>query len=55
MKIEKLKNEINNIWERKEKSKKIETKKDVNTIMETIKSIDKGKIRVYREKKKNGY
>ena len=27
MKIEKLKNEINNIWEEKEKSKKINSKK----------------------------
>jgi 2,3,4,5-tetrahydropyridine-2-carboxylate N-succinyltransferase len=51
MKIEKLKNGINNIWEKKEKSKKIETKKDINTIMETIKSIDKGKIRVTEKKK----
>jgi 2,3,4,5-tetrahydropyridine-2-carboxylate N-succinyltransferase len=51
MKIEKLEDEINNIWEKKEKSKKIETKKDINTIMETIKSIDKGKIRVTEKKK----
>ena len=34
MKIEKLKNEINNIWERKEKGKKNRKKKDINTIME---------------------
>ena len=51
MKIEKLKDEINNTWERKEKPKKIETKKDINIIMETIKSIDKGKIRVTEKKK----
>ena len=51
MKMKKLKDEINNIWEKKEKSKKIETKKDINTIMETIKSIDKGKIRVTEKKK----
>ena len=55
MKIEKLKDEINNIWKRKEKSKKIKTKKDINTIMETIKSIDKGKIRVTEKKVGNGY
>ena len=54
MKIEKLEDEINNIWERKEKSKKIETKKDINTIMETIKSIDKGKLESQR-KKENGH
>jgi len=51
MKIEKLKDEINNIWKRKEKAKKIGTKKDINTIMDTIKSIDKGKIRVTEKKK----
>ena len=50
MKIEKLKNEINNIWESKEKGKKIEKKKDINTIMEAIKNIDKGKIRVTEKK-----
>ena len=38
MKIEKLKDEINNIWKRKEKAKKIGTKKDINTIMDTIKN-----------------
>ena len=36
---------------KKRKRKKIETKKDINTIMETIKSIDKGKIRVSERKK----
>ena len=55
MKIEKLKDEINNIWKRKEKAKKIGTKKDINTIMDTIKSIDKGKIRVTEKKRENGY
>ena len=46
MKIEKLKVGINNIWEKKEKTKKINSKKDINIIMKTIKSLDSGKIRV---------
>ena len=46
MKIEKLENGINNIWERKEKGIKINSKKDVNIIMDTIKNLDYGKIRV---------
>ena len=46
MKLDKLKVGINNIWERKEKMKKINSKQDINIIMETIKSLDSGKIRV---------
>ena len=46
MKLDKLKIGINNIWEKKEKKKKINSKQDINIIMETIKSLDSGKIRV---------
>ena len=46
MKLDKLKVGINNIWEKKEKKKKINSKQDINIIMETIKSLDSGKIRV---------
>ncbi len=46
MKIDKLKNSINDIWKKKEQGKKIVSKKDVNIIMETIKKLDSGKIRV---------
>ncbi len=46
MKIEKLKDSINSIWKKKEKGKKIVSKTDVNIIMNTIKSLDSGKIRV---------
>ena len=46
MKIEKLKDGINHIWKKKEQGKKIVSKKDVSIIMETIKSLDSGKVRV---------
>ena len=46
MKIDKLKNSINDIWKKKEQGKKIVSKKDVNIIMETINNLDSGKIRV---------
>ncbi|MBV68940.1 MAG: 2,3,4,5-tetrahydropyridine-2,6-dicarboxylate N-succinyltransferase [Pelagibacterales bacterium] len=46
MKIEKLKDEINCIWKKKEQGKKIVSKRDVSTIMETIKNLDSGKVRV---------
>ena len=46
MKLDKLKIGINNIWEKKGKKKKINSKQDINIIMETIKSLDSGKIRV---------
>ena len=46
MKIEKLKDEINCIWKKKEQGKKIVSKKDVSIIMETIKNLDSGKVRV---------
>ena len=46
MKIEKLKDSINEYLEKKNKGKKIVSKKDVNIIMETIKNLDSGKIRV---------
>ena len=38
MKIEKLKDGINDIWKKKEQGKKIVSKKDVRIIMETIKT-----------------
>ncbi len=46
MKIEKLEDGINHIWKKKEQGKKIVSKKDVSIIMETIKSLDSGKVRV---------
>ena len=46
MKIDNLKDGINDIWEKKEKGKKIVSKKDVNIIMDTIKNLDNGKVRV---------
>ena len=46
MKIEKLKDGINLIWKKKEQGKKIVSKKDVSIIMETIKNLDSGKVRV---------
>ena len=46
MKIDKLKDGINDIWNKKEKGKKIVSKKEVNIIMDTIKNLDNGKIRV---------
>ena len=46
MKIDKLKDGINDIWNKKEKGKKIVSKKDVNTIMDTINNLDNGKVRV---------
>ncbi len=46
MKIEKLKDGINDIWKKKEQGKKIVSKKDVRIIMETIKNLDSGKVRV---------
>ncbi len=46
MKIDKLKNSINEIWKQKEKGKKKFSKKDTSIILETIKNLDCGKIRV---------
>jgi 2,3,4,5-tetrahydropyridine-2-carboxylate N-succinyltransferase len=46
MKIDKLKDGINDIWKKKEKGKKIVSKKEVNIIMDTIKHLDNGKVRV---------
>ena len=46
MKIDKLKDGINDIWKKKEKGKKIVSKKEVNIIMDTIKNLDNGKVRV---------
>ena len=46
MKIEKLEDGINHIWKKKEQGKKIVSKKDVSIIMETIKSLDSGIVRV---------
>ena len=46
MKIEKLKDGINNIWKKKEQGKKIVATKDISIIMETIKNLDSGKVRV---------
>ena len=46
MKIEKLKDGINNIWKKKEQGKKIVATEDISIIMETIKKLDSGKVRV---------
>ena len=46
MKIDKLKDGINDIWKNKERGKKITSKKEVNIIMDTIKNLDNGKVRV---------
>ena len=46
MKIEKLEDGINHIWKKKDQGKKIVSKKDVSIIMETIKNLDSGKVRV---------
>ncbi len=46
MKIDKLKEGINDIWNKKEKGKKIVSKKEINIIMDTIKYLDNGKVRV---------
>jgi 2,3,4,5-tetrahydropyridine-2-carboxylate N-succinyltransferase len=46
MKIDKLKDGINDIWKKKEQGKKIVSKKEVNIIMDTIKNLDNGKVRV---------
>ena len=46
MKIDKLKDGINDIWKKKEEGKKVVSKKEVNIIMDTIKNLDNGKVRV---------
>lgn len=46
MKIDKLKDGINDIWKNKERGKKITSKKEVNIVMDTIKNLDNGKVRV---------
>ena len=46
MKVNKLRDAINDIWKKKEKGMKINSKKDLNIIMDTIKNLDRGKIRV---------
>ena len=46
MKIDKLRESIENIWNKREKLSKSVSKKDLNIINETIKSLDKGIVRV---------
>ena len=52
MKIEKLKNEIESIWERRSKLGKKVLKKDLKIIQDSINLLDKGQVRV-SEKIKN--
>ncbi len=46
MKIDKLRESIENIWSKREKLSKSVSKKDLNVISDTIKSLDKGIVRV---------
>ena len=52
MKIEKLKNEIESIWERRSKLGNKVLKKDLKIIQDSINLLDKGEVRV-SEKIKN--
>ena len=46
MKIEKLKNDIENIWKKKDKLGKSASKKDLKAIHDTIHFLDSGILRV---------
>ena len=52
MKIDKLKKSIETIWAKRDKLRKLVSKKDLNVINETLDNLDKGKVRV-AEKIKN--
>tara|TARA_Y100001954_G_C15792535_1_gene595886 strand:+ start:427 stop:1257 length:831 start_codon:yes stop_codon:yes gene_type:complete len=53
MEINELEENINNLWEQKEKIDKNANEKDINYIKETIKLLDSGEIRVSEKKINN--
>ena len=53
MKIEKLKNDIENIWKKKDKLGKSASKKDLKAIHDTINFLDSGILRVAEKVKNN--